>query len=567
MKKHFSLLWCFLCPFLLTAQTYDTSQLKTVARIWSDVYLFHPSVIVPEKGVNWEQRLVKFLPELKKINNEKALSETINKSLLSVLSDPFTNTTIRDETWLPVPISQPSAVFDLAEIPAVPCNDLSVLPAIDSMLTDRHSQKPLVIDLRMLLTEGMPTPVPDIPDYLCSMLTDQPLPLGQLIAREHYGWDEFNNWYFYEQRWKLSVPDRQVNRSGWLMPLNMYAGDLQNTCPGFDATTFSAVTRPVFLLITGKLLAAYRPQFFALAANRPDAFILCDQPTGSQGPGLIQSQYGNITFTLNTSLIVDKGTETEPEIIELNRPDAHSLELAVLTARWEKQETRFGFGIEPGIYEAADTVLSVEEKLLGIIKLSAIISRFSPEVTPGRAWPSNLGYWLETAANTPDDNSYYKVVMRLMATLHDSHVSTFHPSIFDFSQIFAAPVAFAMFGDKVLVTALAGPVEGIGVGDEISSIDGRSISRIIAEESPTISHSNRQGLLATLINPGYFTGTEGSTMKLGIVGRNGEKEIEIPRSIMVYQLLGGNNQLPSDTVFNRHTGYINPGMFTDGAQL
>ena len=105
----------------------------------------------------------------------------------------------------------------------------------------------------------------------------------------------------------------------------------------------------------------------------------------------------------------------------------------------------------------------------------------------------------------------------MMATLNDSHVSTFHPSVFDFSEIFVAPVKFEYIENKVIVTATGSSLEAdIAVGDEIVSIDGSTIEEILGDAKKTVSHSNDQGLISTVINAGFFAGAEGSLMNLGI---------------------------------------------------
>lgn len=76
--------------FNLYAQHYDRDKLNTVARIWGEVYLFHPSVVKSGGNPEWEKALVEFLPVLSgNLSNEEFI-RSVNSNLLSKLNDPFT---------------------------------------------------------------------------------------------------------------------------------------------------------------------------------------------------------------------------------------------------------------------------------------------------------------------------------------------------------------------------------------------------------------------------------------------------------------------------------------------
>ena len=73
-----------------------------------------------------------------------------------------------------------------------------------------------------------------------------------------------------------------------------------------------------------------------------------------------------------------------------------------------------------------------------------------------------------------------------MDPLNDSHVFTFHSSIFDYSKLFGVPIQFEWIEEKVIITAIDNSVDAdLNIGDEIISIDGLSINEILENESDT----------------------------------------------------------------------------------
>ena len=105
------------------------------------------------------------------------------------------------------------------------------------------------------------------------------------------------------------------------------------------------------------------------------------------------------------------------------------------------------------------------------------------------------------------------------------------------------------------------------LGDEIVSINGLQINEILDNEKKKISSSNKQGFVASVINPGYFTGAPGSLMKLGI--RKGKEiiEVETPRTNYIFQFMGSDDQREASKIFENNIGYLNLAALTNPAEL
>ncbi|PLX12284.1 MAG: hypothetical protein C0594_02605, partial [Marinilabiliales bacterium] len=209
------------------------------------------------------------------------------------------------------------------------------------------------------------------------------------------------------------------------------------------------------------------------------------------------------------------------------------------------------------------------EKILGIVKIWTIVKYFYPypnEITG--SWDNALEKYLGLSQKTTSDEEYYILIQEMMATLNDSHVSTFHPSILNFSELFIAPIKFEWIENKVVITAVDKSItEDICVGDVITTIKGLSISYILKKEAVKISSSNMQGLLSTVINPGYYVGAAGSKIKLGVISKGKEKTYELARTVHVFQFMNFGDNKRARAIINKEIGYINLAEFNNSSNL
>lgn len=170
------------------AQDYNSEKLKIVSTIWGETYLFHPSIIRSDKNIEWEKNLVEFLPHIKNIDSNSEFIKVINSELLKKLQDPFT---LIQSSIKSTPSNRTNfnsnEEFDYLKITEAQLSDISSLKTIDSMIIDRRSDKPLVIDLRITDELSIDYHVNTSFDLFASMLIDKEIPSSISVTREHFG--------------------------------------------------------------------------------------------------------------------------------------------------------------------------------------------------------------------------------------------------------------------------------------------------------------------------------------------------------------------------------------------
>ena len=557
---------------LALAQNYEVERLKEISTIWGEAYLFHPSIIRADRSVEWEKQFVDFLPNIKKELTDDEFIEIVNKELLSELEDPFTIVQDYKTNFTKQADFKSGNTFDYIQITEKQLSDISSLAYLDSLILDRNSDKALVIDVRINNELKLDRHSNTLFEYFASMLISNEITLSSSVMREHFGWDEYNDWWFYEQRWRVGTMDKQISNSAKLMPLMSYSRELYRYLPNYDFNNFTPIERPIYFVTNNSFRSYYYSELISLQTNRANTFII-NEDTGrifSANSNLRKYIFKNFEFILSTAFYLNHG------VTDLNYElNANSLNLSQLLSCINSNSSDsglykdFSFNILPEKYNSPTEQLSQEEKILGIIKIWTIVKYFYPHLEQITGdWDKSLDKYLKLSQDTSSDKEYYRLIQELMTTLNDSHVSTFHPSILNFSEIFVAPVKFDWIEDKVVITKIDNTVKAdIYVGDEITAINDVEIDEILEKESVRISSSNRQGLLATVINPGYFIGASGSNIKFSVNSEGKKKTVEIPRTMHVFQFLGSKDNQQADTVFNNEIGYLNLARLTNNNDL
>jgi hypothetical protein len=304
MKKTILSLFIIISGYSLFAQNYEIDKLKTISKIWGECYLFHPSVVSGDKEINWEKQLVEFLPHIHEATSSKTFLEKINTHLLSALEDPFTivQPYITDNKISYENLTS-SSLFDYIRISEKILSDFESLVYLDSIISDKKSEKPLILDCRinsqLQIDRHTYTPF----KYLMSMMIDKEIPLSQSVSREHYGWDEYNDWWYYEQSWKVAQDDKQQTNNGKLLPITEYQQSLQQNVPDFNFQDFSSINRPIYFIVNKSFLSYYRSDLTSLKANRNNTFLIYENSgtvfSGSQG--LIKYNFKEFEFILNAN--------------------------------------------------------------------------------------------------------------------------------------------------------------------------------------------------------------------------------------------------------------------------
>ncbi|TKG90795.1 hypothetical protein EYV94_23310 [Puteibacter caeruleilacunae] len=572
MKRTILFFQLLIMSCIVIAQEYNTKQLQTVAQIWGECYLFHPSIVRADKDVNWEKQLVKFLPTIKETSPEEAFLKNINSKLLIGLDDPFTVVQpYHHKKKAGIADIGKGEKFDYVRISNDLLSNVTSFVYLDSVVTAKQSSKPLVLDCRISAPLDIDWHSYSPFHYLMSMFIAEDIYLGQSVTREHFGWDEYNDWWYYEQRWKIAQDDRDQPGNGKLMPLGAYQQKLQQYLPECDFSKFTAIERPLYLVVNNSFLSYYGSLVQSLQLNRANTFVIAEDkgPVFAGQQGLKEYSFDNYEFILNTSFYFDKATTELDYDYVSNAITSKQIDELIGQTPKKSTQSNFSLHISPRKYESVGKELTVEEKILGVMKVWTIVKHFYPYLEQCNVdWAQALETYLEEAQTTHSDKEYYEMIQKMMASLHDSHVSTFHPSILDFSKIFVAPVKFEWLDDRVVVTSVDKSVEAdIHVGDVIAAIDGLSINDILKAEAQKVSSTNRQGLLATVINPGYFTGAPGSAIEFTVIDKGNEKAVKIPRTMHMFQFMGAGDKRPACATLDNNIGYLNLAMFQNSSDL
>lgn len=181
--------------------------------------------------------------------------------------------------------------------------------------------------------------------------------------------------------------------------------------------------------------------------NRPNLFVI-NENSGTvftlENRNLVKHQFDKLEFILNTGFYINSGNTELTYDLNINSIKPEAVAEFIKTKHEQlASESNFSFEILTRKYESPNEKLSQEEKIMGIIKTWNIVKYFyaHPDLC-SIDWDNSLVKYLELAQKTLTDKEYYILIQEMMATLNDSHVFTYHPSILDFSQIFVAPINF-----------------------------------------------------------------------------------------------------------------------------
>ncbi len=555
---HFTGILLFFLPIVSSeAQVYDAGRLRLTADIWGEVYLFHPDVIRADKKVQWEQALVSFLPFIKEKIPEDQFMQLINKRLLGILNDRFTRVQPRGEK-IPVQCLLPSCKeFDYIRFDESQLSDIGYLKVVDTLITDRNSLRPLFVDVRIGSQLHTDYHIRTFFDYFISWFLTEPVALSQRVSREHFGWDEWNDWWFYEQRWKICETDRQQAGGNILQPFHAYKEELSPFLPDFDFTDFVPLKRPIYLITNNSFLSYYKNLIGNLAAQKSGVYVIQEDsglvftPANS---GLIGYPLSpTYDFILNTSFYVTNGQLMMPFYREYDKIDRVVLEKSLLVDFSPDKSVPMSLAIFPKRYESASPTLSVEEKMLGLMKIRTVLKYFYRDNSLYAGYLEEaFDKYVRLAQATLTDQAYYELIQEMLAPLNDSHISVFHPSLVDFSAMYVAPVTFEWIENRMVVTGVGEGITECRPGDVISAVDGTPVAGLLEAGRKRISHSNRQGLLATVIHPGNFAGEKGSPILLNIDG----KKIILSRSVSIWELATSCGKKESG-IYEGNIGYLN----------
>jgi len=563
----------FLCiQFTGYSQNYNTKQLKIISEIWGECYLFHPSVVRSDQELNWEQELVKFLPQIKQHLSNEEFIDLINSKLLSTLNDPLTQMQLKKYDLQKSKVEskfQSKSEYDYYRITEDILMSNHKWIDLDSIISDKISIKPLIFDLRIESELVLNPHEKNYIENLSSILIESPISYGSSVSREHFGWDEYNDWWYYEQKWK-------IENNGNLNPLKMDAPMIQYQYPEIDLNSIETIHRPVYLIINKSFISYYYSIVKALKLYRPNTYIIFENSGKVYAPWYsktIKDDFDDFEFVLNPTFAINNNFTDLSFDYSSENIETAKIEQIIKDISTEQiiKKTSFKFDIIQEPYITTNKSLSAEERILGIIKTWTIIKYFYVhENLISENWNDLLEPYLYKSQQCNSDKEYYELIQNMMSKLNDSHVSTYHPSILDFSKIFVASIQFEWIENKVIITAITPEIEdnfNIRIGDEITSIDDKLIPQIIKEQRQKVSASNDQSFYSIVINPGNFIDAPDKPMRIRIKRTKEKTEYQIPRTIPVFQFIGFNDNRLAYDIKDQNIGYLNLAALTDSYKL
>ena len=145
-------------------------------------------------------------------------------------------------------------------------------------------------------------------------------------------------------------------------------------------------------------------------------------------------------------------------------------------------------------------------------------------------WGPALGTALSSAAISPDEPSFYNALCQLGAALRDGHFSINTGRIVSPVYVYLPPLAWDWIEGSLVVTYVADSQgQAIQPGDAILSIDGQSVTDLLASAEKLISGASRQWLLYEALTQ-IGAGAMGSTMQMQIESGGQQRNIAMTRT-------------------------------------
>jgi C-terminal processing protease CtpA/Prc len=502
-------------------------RLETLADLWGKIGLFHPYVATRE--LDWDQVLVEAIPRVERARGTEEFVAALNSSLFGPLADPlsFARTAAQaDSQDLPeyprtfearllarkvgyISAPEPSEYFDP-----------KFLKRVHDAVATLGPVEALIVDLRWRTKHEMST------GAWLALWADSTLPTGSMVSRIHHGYGR--------SRW-------QVEASPPLLPLKDTRAAARNRYASSKPDSLAPILTPTVFLTNLTSYPYLEEELDALQARRNVVVVL-------EAGGPFTESWSALTYPegvrvrLNSPMLLSRtgALGSAPDWIApngLRREDLPALARRFLEqragVRVRPQRPVFAFEApEPKRYPESLEPLSREERLRGLFKIWNTIGTFNAyQEYASVNWPNLLKQWIPKVEAAESLKDYYLTLRRISAGLNDSHVSVRHPTVDE--QPWSIPALLMKVQGRVVVAYVDSTqaVAGLAVGDEVLSVDGRSIAEVEDYWKSVRASSHAGPFHRNVWELGFAVrGEKGTPVTLRVRGERGTREVTLSRS-------------------------------------
>lgn len=540
-------------------------RLSDLAKVWGTVKFFHPYLAY--RKINWDEALIKTIPLVNSAKTPQDYQSAINQ-MFSFLNDKATRAEIDGKAATTVKETQSRT----EETSRLDKDVLIIRPfqlaALRVKSGERYRQELQKIFQAAALVKNI------VIDVRSRNITSVP---------GFYIHDFFHNEL-------AKILDFNLTLSSWRYRVhNGYASQLNVGSGGYYSGLFTDTPQIIFGTSKTKtpklafIIDTKTPStdvLGALQATRHALIIQEGEPIEQSVNTFTMSLTDNVSVKIRKAEMVNSdGTiGFNPNLLlpQDENPDA-AIEKTIKALQKSNLQNSFigeAVKISPPLSEKDEPYAAMEfpdkeYRLLALFRFWNIINFFYPyKHLFDKSWDDVLPRYISEFEADTNALEYQTTVREMIAEVPDSHVTVYGAKIFD-NQLggYFAPVQIAPIeGKSVVVKFLDEETKtnsGLQIGDEITAINGVSVSEIFKQRAKYWAASNSRTLLRNLHNS-LLRGKQNDSFKLSVKGATGNtRNVELKATLTGAEYLDkrekiGKN-LPVFGVLHEGFGYVDLG--------
>ncbi len=501
-----------------------TERLVHVVKLWGQIRYLHPWLAY--KDVDWDAALVNALPRVRAAATPEQYAAAV-QGMLDALGDPATR--VRKSTPEPEPAKgEPPAPFQWVEdgvlsvyLRSDVARDFTDQGRVQKALTvELPKAKAVVVDLRARPGESY-QPESALRG-LDALLISRPLrlPAHRYLVHSGYRGQTF------------------LGSGGY------FSGFMSLMADELAPVAGSTPKRVVFLVNQGTEVP---PVALALQAAGDGAIVAMGRIAGDSASGQHPVDLGEgYEALMRTTEIVPfpgwKGIHADAEVPEASSADAAlsaALHLAKEPAPAAAASAAASQTVLPEALWRPDKPYpemkdpSPDYRLLAVARMWNVIHFFYPYKHLIGDWDAVLPESIVKMEASRGARGYALALAAMAARVTDGHTGVSGlPELDRFFGEAPAPVGVRWLADSCVITLVrddpAVKATGVAVGDVVLSVDGKSMAERLSELEPYVTSSTDVARRTRLCGFALF-GPKDSTAVLALRGREGTKEVKLPR--------------------------------------